>query len=98
MDGRWLQRRKLAMKEWGEQLDIVTVTLLLSAQAWNKFLVRSKESRCAVTKLLNLYAILIFSAPPCQKFPGSIVLCIPLMQASGPIARYVCALSQVKFT
>ncbi len=63
-----------------------------------KSLVGSKELICAVTKSLNLFATSIFSAPPCQKFLGSYVLCIPLVHTSQPIDRNVCALSLVNVT
>jgi hypothetical protein len=51
-----------------------------------------------ITKSLNLIATSKFSAPPRQKFLGSIVLCIPFVHTSQPIDKKVCALSLVKVT
>jgi hypothetical protein len=77
-----------------EQFNVVIVTLSSTLKAENKFSVGSKDERCTVTKLLNCYAMLSFFAPPCQKFhpiPGKNVLCIPLVHALHPPARYDCA-------
>ncbi len=65
-----------------EQFKVATVTLLPSKIEANKFLVGSKKSICAVTKLLNLFATSMFFAAPHQKFPRSNVLCILLGHAS----------------
>ncbi len=81
-----------------EQFDAMTVTSLLLRRDTKRFWWGPKESICTVTKLLNLFATSTLSAPPCQKFLGSNVLCILLVHVLQPIDRNICALSLVNVT
>ena len=79
------------------QFDVGTVASSSSMMEKEKYLVGSKESMCAVTKLLNLFAISI-SAPNRQTCPGKIDLCMPLVHALHPASNFCCAFERVKYT
>ncbi len=74
----------------GEQFDVAIVTSLLL----HTFTIWVGSEGWAEIKLLHLFAMYSF-APPCQ-YPGSWLLCIPLVDGSHPAFRYSCALAHVK--